>query len=125
MDEPALSQPPSLFRRIPTWAWIVAIVAAAAIWQGWIHLGGSHVSQANPDQLATTIGAAWCQDSGYYLTNRLDGSKAELYDCNMRNGSYRCVTDQNGLAADVTAEARLVFRSTLGSEKPSCVTVHQ
>lgn len=77
----------------------------------------------NPDTLAKTINAAWCDDSGYYLTNRLDGTKAELYDCNMRNGSYKCVTDQNGVADDVTVEAKLSFASALGSEKPTCVTI--
>jgi len=82
--------------------------------------GGSHVSQANPDKLAGAINAAWCDDSGYYLIGA-GGSKAELYDCNMQDGSYKCVTEENGVASDVTAERKLSFASTLGSDKPTCV----
>lgn len=95
----------------------LAVAATVLVLAG---CGGSKVSQANPDKLATEINAAWCQDSGYYLISDA-GSKAELYDCNMKNGSYKCVTEQNGIANDVTAEAKLSFASTLGSDKPDCV----
>lgn len=98
----------------------IAAVVVVAIVLGYQHFHRS-TATANPDTLATEIGAAWCEDSGYQLENRLDSSKAELYDCNMRSGAYKCVTDEQGVARDVTAEARLVFASTLGSSRPDCV----
>lgn len=112
-----------LFHRIPNWAWVAAAIIGLALYLGWGHITGSSVSRVNPDALAQTIGAASCFDSSYELTNRLDGSKAELYSCNMQNGSYKCVTDENGVARDVTAEAKLVFAGALGTQKPDCVVL--
>jgi hypothetical protein len=84
--------------------------------------GGSSISRPNPDKLATTIGAAWCEDSGFYLTNRLDGSKAEVFNCNMENGSYKCVSEEGGIANDVTAEFKASLATALVREadKPTC-----
>lgn len=83
---------------------------------------GSGTSRPNEDKLASSIGAAWCQDTGYALENRLDGSKAEVYDCNMPDGSYKCVDQENGIAHDVTVAFRLSLQSAIMREqdKPMC-----
>lgn len=101
-----------------------AIVAAVTLLAA--GCGGSSVSTANPDKLAAQINAAWCQDSGFYLTNRLDRSKAEVYDCNLRNGSYECVSEEGGIPQNVTSEFRAVIATAIvkDQEKPSCVTVN-
>ena len=68
---------------------VIAAVAIGAI--GWQHFH-HRSSAADPNNVATQIGAAWCEDGGYQLKNRLDGSKTEIFNCNMQNGSYKCVT---------------------------------
>jgi len=82
---------------------------------------GSGVSRPDPSKLAQTIGAASCQDSGYYLENRVDHSKTEVYDC-LRDGFYICVIQENGIAKNVTREARLVWADTLATDEPTCAS---
>jgi hypothetical protein len=78
-------------------------------------------SGPSPSTVAARIGASSCDNSGYYVQNKLDGSKAVIFDCTMSNLATKCVTMTNGIASDATAEVRLLFANTLGSTKPSCL----
>ena len=75
---------------------------------------------AGASSVATLAGASSCDDSGYYLKNRLDGSEQTVYDCLIR-GRSKCVTVTGGIASDSTLEVRLLFKSVLGSAKPGCL----
>lgn len=84
--------------------------------------GGSGISKPNADNLAAQISASSCDDSGYYLTNRLDGSKAEVFSCDV-GGVEKCVMEQGGVAQDVTVEFKAFLSTTLGTgDKPTCAT---
>lgn len=81
--------------------------------------GGTGISS---DVLAQTVGAVSCSPEHYELVDRLDGSKARLYSCDMGYGRMICVTYEGGIARNVTAESRLLWADTLGSAKPSCLS---
>lgn len=100
-------------------AGLIAVVVIASYKFGFIpHLGSTDRSAA----IATSISASSCSRTSYYITNRLDGSKASIYDCVMGDGTETCVTQENGLVRDQTATVKLLFESTLGSSRPTCAT---
>lgn len=66
-------------------------------------------------------GTASCYGTDYTITNRLDGSKARIYDCQTDKGEI-CATESGGLVNDVTAEAKALFATTLGTSAPTCAT---
>jgi hypothetical protein len=103
---------------------LVAFVAAVVIFVTGIPIIHRHhrSSTTAMDTLANRIGASNCADSGYYITNKLDGSRRTIYDCAMQSGRLRCVTEENGVASDETATVRLLFQNTLGTTKPMCLT---
>jgi len=92
-------------------------VLAAVLIAGKALAGGSH--QLTPVSVATLAGASSCDESGYTVRNRLDGSTQTIYDCLVRQRA-RCVTVSDGIASDSTLEVRLLFRNTLGATRPAC-----
>lgn len=74
----------------------------------------------SPDTIATIIGVDYCDNSGYQIVSRLDGSKSTIYDCTT-GARTRCVTYENGIATNQTVTVRLLFADTLGSGKPRCI----
>jgi hypothetical protein len=78
-------------------------------------------SGPSASSVAAKIGASSCDNSGYSVQSRLDGSKEIIFDCTMGNLATKCVTVSNGIANDATAEVKLLFANTLGASKPSCL----
>lgn len=95
---------------------IIAAVVVAIVIVGYYE---NHKS-SSPDAVAATIGASSCDNSGYQVLSRFDGSKATIYDCTI-GSRMRCVTYENGIATDATETVRLLFANTLGSSKPNCL----
>lgn len=71
--------------------------------------------------VATTIGAQYCDSSGFQIISKLDDSKATIYNCDLDNKTI-CVTYEHGIATDETAEVKLLFANTLGSDQPDCIS---
>jgi hypothetical protein len=94
---------------------VVALIVFGAVKNPFHHSGGP-----SPDTVASTAGMDYCDNSGYYLQSRLDGSKQTIYDC-MKGPNAHCITMSGGIASDSTVEVRLVFQGTLGASKPSCL----
>lgn len=94
----------------------IGILAALALAWHFITRGAKDRS----DEIASVIGADFCDQSRYQITNRLDSSRTRIYDC-IRNGHRLCVTYSGGIATNVTVETRLLFAGTLGAEKPGCL----
>ena len=59
------------------------------------------------------------RDTGYVLTDKVDGSKRALYDCTFRNGRSKCVTEQGGLVSNVTDEVRELWKTLLNGHRPA------
>lgn len=97
----------------------LVLIAAAAVFfaRDWLKADEPKDESA---RVASASGATSCSATFYAVTNRLDGSKARIYDCFVK-GRERCVTYENGIASDSTETVRLVFATTLGSGKPSCL----
>lgn len=74
----------------------------------------------SPSQVAQAAGASSCDKSDYYLIIKTTGEHETIYDCVFPSG-LKCVTYQNGIANDSTEVARLVFSTSLGTPKPSCL----
>jgi hypothetical protein len=72
-------------------------------------------------EVATAANAVSCNDSGFYLVSNLTGKKSTIYNCTFAPAGTRCITYEGGLATDATDEVRLVFSTTLGSNRPSCL----
>jgi hypothetical protein len=92
---------------------------------GIAYIGIQHIAHRSPADnsaaVAAESGASNCSSSGYYLRSRLDGSQQVIYDCQFPQ-RMRCVGEQGGVTSDITAEVRLLFDSTLGADKPLCVS---
>jgi hypothetical protein len=73
-------------------------------------------------KVAAAAQASGCDNSGFYIENKISGSKEVIYDCSFPDGSTKCVTYAGGIANDSTDVVRLVFASTLGAKKPSCLS---
>jgi len=74
--------------------------------------GGSGAPADHSDEIANQIGGgATCYQSSFELTNRLDDSKDPIYVCEAPGSKPICVTDDNGIANDVTEEVRLLFQT--------------
>ena len=69
--------------------------------------------------IASETGASSCTATDYQIINRLDNTKARIYDCFI-NGAEKCVTEENGIANDETATAKILFASSLSGGKPDC-----
>lgn len=104
---------------------VVRWIAVVAIAGGAIVLGRTLLSddgeKDRSSEVAVLAGASSCSATAYMVTNRVDDSKTRIYDCTI-SGRLRCVTYENGIANDSTAVVRVLFASTLGASKPSCVT---
>lgn len=98
---------------------LLGLVAVVAVVAGYVYHESDHSASAST--VSQVIGADYCDKSSFQEINRLDGSKARIYDCQL-NGRQRCVTYVNGIATDQTATVRLLFQSTLGSGKPPCLS---
>ncbi len=90
-------------------------------------LVGCGSSTASASKVTDAAGATSCDSSGYYLVLKTTGDHETIYDCTFTSGAdfkttKKCVTFENGIADDSTAEVRLVFSTTLGSPKPSCLS---
>ena len=98
----------------------LVVIVAAVLYGGWylIHRHSSAGDKAVA--VKTQSGASSCSNSGYYIQNRLDGSKQTIYDCQFPR-RMRCVGEEGGITSDITEEVRLVFSTTLGSGKPACI----
>jgi hypothetical protein len=110
-------------RRTPLpWLILAAIVVAIVVAKHWP--GSSSHAQASDHATAiqTSIGAVSCDNSGYYVQNRLDNTKQTIYDCQMDSGTYKCVTESGSVISDSTAEVSQLFQSTLDGSKPTCVS---
>lgn len=110
-------------KRLAKIAVVVAVVAAGVLGAGWTmigHLPWSHGATDQSAQIATSIGASFCYQTGYVIQSRLDGSKDRIYDCAV-NGRRMCVTEHGGIARDQTAMVKLLFTGTLSGGKPSCL----
>lgn len=122
--EPANEAPPR--SRGSRWFFgLVAVVAAMILVSDWgeirHQLFGSTVTDRS-SEISASISARSCVLTGYEITNRLDGSKAPLYDCVMLDATEKCVTQENGIVNDVTAEAKLLFANQLSGSPPLCAT---
>jgi len=93
--------------------WAILLAALALLAAG---CGGSGITA---DKVATDSGASACEDSGYLIVYRADQSKHRVWDCTI-HGHPVCVTDENGVASNVTAAARLIFADSLNG-KPGCL----
>jgi len=98
-------------------------IPAVAIAVAGVALAGCGGSTATGGQVAATIKADECVDSGFYIENRLDSSKETVYNCTGVPGHKRmlCVTYSNGIAENITEEARWMFEDTLTEDKPDCI----
>lgn len=83
--------------------------------------GGETPDQSNAIE-SQIGGGIVCTRSDYQLINRLDSSKTPIYVCQTLGSEPICVTDENNVVSNVTAEVRLLFANTLGSSKPACIT---
>ena len=101
--------------------WLVPIGVILAIAAAWAykHHQDSKAS-TSPSSVAALAGARYCDDSGYYVKSRLDGSQETIYDCQFGQ-QMRCVTVSGGIATNATATVRLLFTSTLSASKPTCI----
>ncbi len=100
---------------------VLVAIGAILVWKS------GFIGSSGPADRSATIeseigGGATCYATTYEITNRLDGSKARLYDCSGTNKGEICVTETNGIVNDETAAARVLFANTVGSVAPSCAT---
>ena len=74
--------------------------------------------------ITAEIGAQSCSPTSYEITNKLDGSKTRIYDCNMGvgGGGNKCITRESGLTHDRTDTVRLLFQNVLSGAKPTCAS---
>jgi hypothetical protein len=70
-------------------------------------------------KIASATGASQCTGTDYDITNRLDSSKARIYDCTI-DGVEKCVTYENGIARDETETSKLLFAQNLSGGRPDC-----
>lgn len=94
------------------------VVAVILLWQHHI-IDGSAAASDQSSAIVALTGASSCTQELYWI--RLGGSKATIYDCTI-NGATKCVTFQNGIASDSTAEVKLAFEDALGSTRPTCIS---
>lgn len=105
----------SLVRTHWQYALVGAVVLVLAI--GWY---GGRSNDPDPDDLATSIGATYCDKTTFVITSRLDGDNDTLYDCLMGD-KHICVTEDGGIARDVTDSVIALFEDTFETSKPTCV----
>jgi hypothetical protein len=103
-------------RSMLAWAGIVTVAVIVGIYLYSHH--GSPVDRSA--EIAKQIGADSCDQSGYEIRNRLDGSKSVIYDCDVE-GRMKCVTEDGGIPSDSTATVKLLFADALGTAKPYCL----
>jgi hypothetical protein len=84
-------------------------------------IAGCGGSSDRSTEIASATGAASCAATDYELQNRIDRSKARIYNCWI-GGIEKCVTEQNGIDQDVTTEAKLLFSTQLSAGAPDCAT---
>src|SRR6185369_2509623 len=85
-----------------------------------VFLAGCGGSGPSADQVAREANAEACTDSGYAIIYRADQSKHTIWDCQIGDRTV-CVGEDNGIASDITVEARLVFANALGGNRPDCL----
>lgn len=109
---------------------VALLVTAAAVALVAVGCGGQ---KDRSSEIAAKIHADSCKATRYAIVSRIDKSKTTIYDCTVDNtstdangaqtfGSKRiCVTEENGIAHDATAEVRILFANVLGDARPSCL----
>jgi hypothetical protein len=116
------------FRGSRSWPWrnnLLAIVVVGVVVAAVVKTGGANslIGRGGPadasGDIAYKIGAYSCDQTGYAIINKLDGSRSTIYDC-VVGSKEMCVTEDNGLVSDNTAAARLLFASVLSGGKPTC-----
>lgn len=66
-----------------------------------------------------------CDNSGFYLQNKLTNSKETIYDCRFSGAFPKCVTYTGNIASNSTLEVSLLFSDSIGSSKPACLREYQ
>lgn len=104
---------------------VILVLVAAAIGiflvgrsVGWHVAGGG--SSDHSAQVAQDAGASSCYQDGLQLIDRFDGSKTTIYDCRI-GGAMKCVTEENGIANDVTEQVKVLFATALNASRPACL----
>ena len=101
--------------------WLVPVGVVLALAGAWAYRHHQDAkASTSPAAVAALAGATYCDDSGYYVKSRLDGSKETIYDCQI-GARMQCVTVSGGIATNSTATVRLLFTNTLGASKPACI----
>jgi hypothetical protein len=95
---------------------LLLIVAATCVFL----LVGCGSGGPSASDVAEKAGATTCEDSGYFIGYRTDHTEHTIYNCQIA-GETVCVIEDHGLATDVTAQARVVFASSLGGKRPACL----
>lgn len=93
---------------------------AAPIAAALVFVAGCGGTGDQSDSIAQKIGASSCTAESYEVISRIDNHHSRIYDC-VVNGNELCVTEQNGIASNATAEVRLLFSNTLGADVPACL----
>lgn len=102
------------------WLLIVPAIAGLIVY-GVTLMRHHHAGPADQSNaIETLIGSNYCDQSGYQVISKLDGSKSTIYDCELK-GKLICVTYANNIADNATEEVKLLFSNTLGSAKPACI----
>lgn len=98
---------------------VTVIVVCAAGFHWWQHRSSAPADLSG--EIAVQTGADSCDQTGYTIVSKLNGSETPIYDC-VIDGKDLCVTEENGVVSDSTATARLLFASVLAGSKPGCAT---
>lgn len=97
---------------------VAAIVLALAI--GW-YSGRSN--EPDPDILAESIGATYCDKTSFTIESKLNGETRTVYDCYFSDvAKHRCVTESDNIAKDETDTVVALFKDTFATDKPTCAT---
>lgn len=76
---------------------------------------------ASPSTVATAAGATACDNSGFYVENKISKDKSTIYDCRFAHGLPKCVTYSGNIASDATEEVQLLFSNAINAQKPTCL----
>jgi hypothetical protein len=88
-------------------------------------LSGCGGGAASPAEVASGAGATSCDNSGFYIQNKLSGGKSVIYDCRFARKLPKCVTYSGNIASDSTDEVALLFQGSLNAGKPPCLAWHK
>jgi hypothetical protein len=85
-------------------------------------LAGCGGSGPSPAEVARAAGATSCDNSGFYIQNRLSNTKDVIFDCRFAGSLPKCVTYSGNIADDASEQASLLFSTSVGHQgKPRCL----